>query len=693
MKSAQAEKASLPRLLSPLRSASKSIGVSIGRHAKGLFSNDNRPTQLSDDESDDEIQEIDTTDFLEHDHAEESLTELKKHLETKAISSGAQQMIEQANEQGRNAMQKVAELPEDYVRNFMYHRGLIKALEAFQNEWYEFKLTGKLRPEDTIHVSSVYKQNEKMSEMLTSMREEVEKHQHTVSDIKRNFGQLTRERDYHRMHHKRLQHEKDKLIEEVKKMAKEMEKFEPIIKQSQAKVDVLIKEKSLAMIERDRLANKVKELEKKNEELMAGSNTVRMLLPDSRSNSQTEMYKKKAGSNGSISKASVTSGGHASQEKPTSALKRTNPFPEKDRHNPFEKFGLLASEQTGMGSDDLPSYFDGSSYVSQMKQMYTFKAHSGIVTGMCMSKDSSILATSSSDKTWKLWQFDSHSSPSLLSTNEGHKNIVTGIDFHPHNKVFATCSGDNTVKIWDYEQDKCLATLKEHIQPVWSCQYHDMGNIILSTSMDHTIKLWDVEKGKSRQTIRHHSDSVKHGAWKPYSNTFVTCSSDKKIAIWDARHGICLHNFTQNAAINHVSFSKQGNHIATCNSAGLVVVYDIRKMQVVKEIQIANQKKVVISTKPGPNPKISLNTVEFHLQPEIIVVGGNDGFVRVLDWSQDNVHQRVVPWMPSELPYNDPSSSILPFVEETGMNVCSLLFDTQRMRFLSSGSDGNVRLY
>lgn len=39
---------------------------------------------------------------------------------------------------------------------------------------------GKLRPEDTVDVPTVYKQNEKMSEMLNTMREQVNRHQHTV---------------------------------------------------------------------------------------------------------------------------------------------------------------------------------------------------------------------------------------------------------------------------------------------------------------------------------------------------------------------------------------------------------------------------------------------------------------------------------------------------------------------------------
>lgn len=103
--------------------------------------------------------------------------------------------------------------------------------------------------------------------------------------------------------------------------------------------------------------------------------------------------------------------------------------------------------------------------------------------------------TGSSDKTVRVWQREGMGSV-LVWSGEGHKGGVTGVDVHPGSSqpVLVSSSGDNTLKIWDYQQKKVLTTLKEHIQPVWSCAYHDLGHIVLSTSMDHTIKLWDVER-------------------------------------------------------------------------------------------------------------------------------------------------------------------------------------------------------
>lgn len=106
----------------------------------------------SDSEDDsNHISEVDVTDFIEGDVQDETFTDIQKHLETKAVSSGAEAMVNEAAEQGKGFWQKLPELPEDYVRNFMYHRGMMKALEAFQVIFYLFDSDC-----DSVHVLTMY---------------------------------------------------------------------------------------------------------------------------------------------------------------------------------------------------------------------------------------------------------------------------------------------------------------------------------------------------------------------------------------------------------------------------------------------------------------------------------------------------------------------------------------------------------
>ena len=59
------------------------------------------------------------------------------------------------------------------------------------------------------------------------------------------------------MHHRRLIQEKEKLLEEIKKLKSENEKYEPMLKQAQSKYEAMVKERGLISLERDKLAKKV----------------------------------------------------------------------------------------------------------------------------------------------------------------------------------------------------------------------------------------------------------------------------------------------------------------------------------------------------------------------------------------------------------------------------------------------------
>ena len=62
------------------------------------------------------------------------------------------------------------------------------------------------------------------------------------------------------MHHKRVVQEKTKLISDIKRLKKHYEHYEPTLKQLQHKYEVVMKEKMLIKLERDRLAAKVSSL-------------------------------------------------------------------------------------------------------------------------------------------------------------------------------------------------------------------------------------------------------------------------------------------------------------------------------------------------------------------------------------------------------------------------------------------------
>ena len=100
------------------------------------------------------------------------------------------------------------ESTDDFVRNFLVRLGMLKSLDAFQAEWYELQSKGKLKAEDVAPVPDVYLRNQELRDQVAGMRKELENAQLTAEKAKGVWDKLRKERDFHRMHHKRVQQEK-----------------------------------------------------------------------------------------------------------------------------------------------------------------------------------------------------------------------------------------------------------------------------------------------------------------------------------------------------------------------------------------------------------------------------------------------------------------------------------------------------
>lgn len=93
------------------------------------------------------------------------------------------------------------------------------------------------------------------------------------------WDKLRKERDHHRMHHRRVVQEKDKLITDLRRLKNHVDgyfllsrsvaalanalgdRYEPMLKELQRKYELAMKEKMLVRLERDRMQQKVEALE------------------------------------------------------------------------------------------------------------------------------------------------------------------------------------------------------------------------------------------------------------------------------------------------------------------------------------------------------------------------------------------------------------------------------------------------
>lgn len=82
--------------------------------------------------------------------------------------------------------------------------------------------------------------------------------------MKEEYVKIKKERDYHRMHHNRVAQEKNKLINDIKRLKTHYETYEPVLKTMKDKYEGAIRNKVVNQLERDRAVAELNSI-KKNE--------------------------------------------------------------------------------------------------------------------------------------------------------------------------------------------------------------------------------------------------------------------------------------------------------------------------------------------------------------------------------------------------------------------------------------------
>lgn len=433
---------------------------------------------------------------------------------------------------------------DDFIRNFLIRHKFSKTLDMFNTEWYEKKARGD-GGEDFEPVPDLYVRNQRLSEQVTGLRVELAKNQEIAAKAQGTWDKFRKERDFHRMHHKRVMQEKNRLIVDIKRLKKHYATYEPTLEELRGKYESAMKEKMLMRLERDRTAAKVASLEAQLKSFEEAAGAAREPA------APTKTRRRKKG--------------------------RDSKLPADGAVNPHLGRSYAAPE------------------VDRFQLSKTFKGHLNAVSALAFHPKKPILATASDDMTWKMWSVPQGD---LIMSGDGHKEWIAGLDFHPAGTHLATAAGDGLVKLWDFASASCAATFSDHTQAVWDCAFHHEGDFLVSCSMDHTAKLWDLSSSRCRQTFRGHVDSVNSACFQPYSNNICTGSGDKTVSLWDIRTGLCIQTlYGHNNACNNVTFNLQGDTIASCDADGVVKLWDVRMVE----------ERLSIETGEHPVNKVALD--------------------------------------------------------------------------------------
>ncbi|XP_007958152.2 sperm-associated antigen 16 protein [Orycteropus afer afer] len=494
----------------------------------------------------------------------------------------------------------VSEVIEDFLCNFLIKMGMTRTLDCFQSEWYELIQKGVIELRNIENVPDVYTQNMVLENENKNLKKELKHYKQAADKAREDLLKTQKERDFHRMHHKRIVQEKNKLVNDLKGLRLHYASYEPTIRVLHEKHQTLLKEKMLTSLQRDRAFGKISGLEETLQSLKKGCTYI---VPEIRVG---DICERENVSEGPTQKC-------LREARERNKCKTRMKDNTKDSKFPVD---IQPDPSLYLCKENLcPSKFD-------YKLSNIFRLHELPVSCIALHPRKEILVSCGEDRLWKLVGLPKGT---VLLTGCGHTDWLSGCCFHPSGNKLATSSGDTTVKLWDLSKGDCILTFEGHNHAVWSCTWHSCGDFVASSSLDTTSKIWDVNSERCRCTLYGHTDSVNSIEFFPFSNTLLTGSADKSLSVWDARTGKCEQSlYGHMHSVNDATFTPRGHMIASCDACGVTKLWDFRKLLPVVSIDI------------GPSPG---NEVNFDSTGRVLAQASNNGVIHLLDLKSGEIHK------------------------------------------------------
>ncbi|XP_036266119.1 coronin-7 isoform X1 [Pipistrellus kuhlii] len=199
------------------------------------------------------------------------------------------------------------------------------------------------------------------------------------------------------------------------------------------------------------------------------------------------------------------------------------------------------SDRTGvLGIVPLDGQGDNKRHVTHLG------CHSDLVTDLDFSPfDDFLLATSSADRTMKLWRLPASgqalpSGPGLVLGPEDTRAEV--LQFHPTVDGVLVSAAGTAVKVWDVAKQQPLTELAAHGDLVQGAVWSRDGALLSTTCKDKQLRIFDPRaKPEASQSTQAHENS-KDGrlAWTGTQEHLVSTGFNQmrehEVKLWDTRH-------------------------------------------------------------------------------------------------------------------------------------------------------------
>jgi WD40 repeat protein len=127
------------------------------------------------------------------------------------------------------------------------------------------------------------------------------------------------------------------------------------------------------------------------------------------------------------------------------------------------------------------------------ESVMTFPEHQNIVYGVALNKDASVGFSVGADKQVRTWKPGGEGK--AVKSVGGHGDEVFKVAFHPKSPMLATTSADKSVRLWDADKVASTKTLSGLTDHVFAVAFSADGTLVAAGDYAGEVRVWKVADG------------------------------------------------------------------------------------------------------------------------------------------------------------------------------------------------------
>jgi WD40 repeat protein len=233
-----------------------------------------------------------------------------------------------------------------------------------------------------------------------------------------------------------------------------------------------------------------------------------------------------------------------------------------------------------------PTLYD----IATGQKRHSLTGHKDGVSALDFSPDGTMLASSSSDGTVKLWSVATGQELHTLGVARDLKgeppDMVRALVFSPDGKTLASGSGSadggGRLTLWELASGQQRAVVKEPFAVRW-LSYTADGQTLLSAGSSQPgstlrLQLWDAATAQRRSAreLSGHTDGMTAVAFTRDGRTVASGSQDTTVRVWDVATGKQLNVLEQHGAtVQQLAFTADGRTLASAGMDGQLILWEV----------------------------------------------------------------------------------------------------------------------